>query len=153
MARRSSRWSAARHSGSAPWKYDRYFLATATASLGEEDQRHPLILDYFEQPVLLVMVGLALGAGKHGVVVMGDRHPRLVGPEQRAVDPADAGDQPVGRSLLDQVLDRAARALAGDREGAPFDERAGIDQVVEVLPRRALVGLAPPRHRLGPLVV
>ena len=32
MARRSSRWSAARHSGSAPWKYDRYFLATATAS-------------------------------------------------------------------------------------------------------------------------
>ena len=41
----------------------------------------------------------------------------------------------------------------GDGEGAPFDEAAGIDQVVEVLARRALVGLAPPRHRVGPLLV
>ena len=48
---------------------------------------------------------------------------------------------------------RAARALAGDGEGAPFDEAAGIDQVVEILPRRALVGLAPARHGVGPLVV
>ena len=45
------------------------------------------------------------------------------------------------------------RGAGGDREGAVLDERAGVEQVVEVLPRRALVGLAPPRHRVGPLVV
>src|SRR6478736_2746573 len=171
MARRSSRWSAARHSGSAPWKYDRYFLATATASassstamstmplgtwtligptssgeytprlppsiiagppmpideflvamttsqqpriaalpakqrpelmptsgdtpdsrpkiwkamvlrpaaaLGEEHQRDALLLDYFEQPVLLVMVGLALRAGEHRVVIVRDGDAALV---------------------------------------------------------------------------
>ena len=84
---------------------------------------------------------------------MRDRHPALLGAEQRAVDPADAGDQTVGRRLLDQVLLGAPRPLAGNGEGAPFDEAAGIDQVVEILPRRALVGLAPPRHGVRPLVV
>ena len=99
------------------------------------------------------MVGLALGAGQHGVVVMRHGDAALLGPEQRAVHAADAGDQSVGRRLLDQVVDGAARALAGDGEGAPLDEAAGIDQVVEILPRRALVGLAPARPGVGPLVV
>ena len=44
----------------------------AAAALGEEDQRDALLLDDLEQPVLLVMVGLALGAGQHRVVVVRD---------------------------------------------------------------------------------
>ena len=47
----------------------------AAAAFGEEDQRQALLLDDLEQPVLLVMVGLALGAGQHRVVVVRDRAP------------------------------------------------------------------------------
>ncbi len=95
----------------------------ATAALGEEDQRNALLLDDLEQPVLLVMVVLALRAGQHRVVVMRHRDPAALRPEQRAVDPADAGDQPVGRRLLDQVLDGAPRALARRSAKAPYSTK------------------------------
>ena len=48
------------------------------AAFGEEHQRDALLLDDLEQPVLLVMVGLALGAGQHRVVVVRDGDAALV---------------------------------------------------------------------------
>ena len=86
----------------------------AAAAFGEEDQRQALLLDDLEQPVLLVMVGLALGAGEHRVVVVRDGHAALSRAEQRAVDAADAGDQPVGRRAARSGL-RACGACAAPR--------------------------------------
>ena len=73
--------------------------------------------------------------------------------EQIAVDRADAGDQPVGRRPLAQPLDGATRALRGDDERAEFHERAVIKDVVDVLARRALAGLAPARDRVRAVLV
>src|SRR6185503_11048933 len=53
---------------------------STAAALGEEDQREALLLDDFEQPIFLVMVGLALRAGQHRVVVVRDGDTALVGP-------------------------------------------------------------------------
>ena len=59
---------------------------------------------------------------------------------QLAVDPRRAGDQPVGGGAGDQLLDLAPPALGGDREPAVLDQAARIDQVREVLARRAPAG-------------
>ena len=45
---------------------------------------------------------------------------------------------------------RAPLALRGDRERAVLDEGARVAEVGDVLARRALAGLAPPRDRVGP---
>ena len=47
----------------------------------------------------------------------------------------------------------AARRLRGDGERAVFDEAAGIDQRGDVLARRALAGLAPPRDGVRAILV
>ena len=54
------------------------------------------------------------------------------------VDRADAADEPVGRCALDQLLERAPAALRGDDERRVLDEAALVDEVGDVLPRRAL---------------
>ena len=69
----------------------------------------------------------------------------LCSPNSRGVDRADAGDDAVAGRVLDQVLQRAAAALGGEGERAIFDEAAGIAELLEVLARRALVGLAAAR--------
>ena len=52
--------------------------------------------------------------------------------------------------LRDQLLDRAAAALRGDDERAVLDERARVAEVVDVLARGALAGLAAARDGVGP---
>ena len=69
---------------------------SATA-LGEQHDRQPQPGHQLEQPVLLGMIALALGARQDRVVVR-DHCAAL------AVDPSDAADQPVGGCLLDQLL-------------------------------------------------
>ena len=90
-----------------------------------------------------------LGAGQHRVVVGQDGG----GP---AVDRADAGHQAVGRRPGDQVVDDRRRRWAAMASGAVLDQRAGVEQVGDVLPGGALPGApaaAPPRSgraRRGP---
>ena len=50
----------------------------------------------------------------------------------------------------DQVLDLAPAALGGDREAPVLDEGAGVDEVLEVLPRGAPAGGVAAIDRLGP---
>ena len=70
--------------------------------------------------------------------------------EQIAVDASDARDHPVGRSVLDQILDRAPPPLRRDHQRTVLDEGAGIAQVVDIFASGALTGLAPARDRVGP---
>src|SRR5207245_3107310 len=49
--------------------------------------------------------------------------------------------------VLSEVVDGTPPPLRRDRERAVFDKRAGIDELRDILPRGALVGLAPPLDR------
>ena len=86
--------------------------------------------------------------GQDGVVVGEDRAGGALA-EQLAVDPGGAADQPVGGGALDQLLELAAAALGGDREAAVLDEAAGVDEVGDVLARRAAAGRVAPLDGLG----
>ena len=118
----------------------------SAAALGEEDDRQAQALGQLEQAVLLAMVLQALRAGEDGVVVR--HHDRAV-----AVDGADAADQTVGRRPADEVVELAPAALRGDDHRPVLDEAAGVDEVVDVLARRALPRPAPALDRIGPLLV
>ncbi|PWG68261.1 hypothetical protein DF186_25475, partial [Enterococcus hirae] len=67
-----------------------------------------------EQPVLLVVVDVALRAGEHRVVVGSDGDPGGLGPDAVGVDGGRAGDQPVRGGGPLQVLEVATTALGGD---------------------------------------
>ena len=54
-----------------------------------------------------------------------------------AVDVADAADEAVGRRARDQLLARAAALLGGEDQRLVLDERAVVDEVGEILARRA----------------
>jgi hypothetical protein len=54
-----------------------------------------------------------------------------------AVDRAEPADHPVRRGVGDEVVDVAAAALSGDHERSVLDERVRVDEVGDVLPRRA----------------
>jgi len=88
------------------------------------------------------VVHVTLGAGEHGIVVGNHHAARVLGAEFVGVDGGDARDQAVGRRVHDEIVDLAAATLRGDRQRAVFDERAVVDQLGDVLPRGALVGLA-----------
>ena len=62
--------------------------------------------------------------------------------EHVGVDRGNAHDETVGRRVLDEFVELAPAALRRDREAAVFDERAGIDELRDVLARGALVGVA-----------
>ena len=121
----------------------------AAAALGEEHDRQAQLLGELEQAVLLAVVLQALGAGEHGVVVRHRDAVRVPGREQLAVDGADAADQAVGRACGDEVLELATAALGGDDERAVLDERALVDEVGDVLPRRAPCPAPATRHGVG----
>ena len=61
-----------------------------------------------------------------------------------------AGDQPVGRRVLLQVVERSAAALRGDRIGAVLDEAVGIEQRRDVLACRAPALRMARAHHLRP---
>ena len=118
------------------------------AALGEEDGRQAHPLDQLEQPVLLAVAERALGPGQHRVVV-GEHRAGGALAEELAVDARGAGDEAVGRRARDQVVDLAAAALGGDREAPVLDEGAGVDEVGDVLARRAAAGRVAARDGLG----
>ncbi len=76
-------------------------------------------------------------------------HRERAGPNKSRVHRADAAHQPVGRRLLDQLLDGAPSSLRGDHQRTVLDEAPGIAEVGDVLPRRALSGLAPALDGVG----
>ena len=118
----------------------------AAAAFGEEHDRRAQLRGQLEQPVLLAMVLQALRAREHRVVVgHHDRRP--------PVDRRQTADQTVRRRLRDQLVDGPPPTLRGDHRRSVLDQAAGIDQVGDVLPRRPLPGLAPPRHGVVPLLV
>ncbi len=59
----------------------------------------------------------------------------------------------LNRSYSSSSLQRAATPLGGDGQGAVLDEAARIEQVVDVLPRRPVAGLATSGDSLGPVGV
>ena len=121
------------------------------AALGEEHHRQPPALGELDHPVHLLVVVGALGAGQHGVVVGHHRAAGgLVGRTASPLTRPRPMTRPSAGVVLDQLLERAAPPARGDGQRAVFDEGAGIDQVVDVLPRRALAGLAPARDRVRP---
>jgi hypothetical protein len=85
----------------------------------------------------------ALRAREHRVVV-GEHRARP------AVDAGGPGDQPVGRRARDQVLELPPPALRRERQPAVLHEAAGVDEVGDVLARRAPAGGVPAGDRLGP---
>ena len=126
---------------------------TAAAAFGVEHQRQPPLLRQAQHAVDLLVVHVALGAGQHGVVV-GDHHAAGgFGAELVRVHGGDAGDQAVGRRVLDEIVDLAPPPLRGDRQRAVFDKGAFIDELRDILPRGPLVGLAPPLDRGGTVLV
>ena len=84
---------------------------STTTPFGEEDDGQPQPFDQREEPVLLAVVHLALGAGQHRVVVgeHGGAGVRIV--EVVAVDAPDPGDQAVGWGVVDEIVEVAPRPL------------------------------------------
>ena len=96
-----------------------------------------------EHAVGLLVVAHALRAGEHRVVVGHHHAARLLGAERAPLTLPMPVTMPSAGVLRDQVVERAAAALRGERQRAVFDEAAGsIAQVGDVLARRALPALA-----------
>jgi hypothetical protein len=95
---------------------------------------------------------VALRAGQDGVVV-GEHGAGAALAEEVPIDARRPADQPVARRPLDQLLDAAAAALRGDREAPVLHEAAGVDQVLDVLARRAATCRAAALDRVRPRVV
>ncbi len=125
----------------------------AAAALGEEHDRQAQRLGELEQAVLLAVVLHALRAGEDRVVVGHGDAARPFPAEEVAVDRADAADQAVGGRVGDEVGEVAPAALGGDHQRAVLDERAVVDEVGDVLPRRAPVAVAAPGDGIGPGLV
>ena len=70
------------------------------------------------------MVHLALGPGQDGVVVGEHGAARRLA-EELPVDPADAGDQPVGRRVRHEVVDAPPGPLCRDDQSAVLLEEPG----------------------------
>ena len=104
-----------------------------TAALGEEDGRQPHPLDQLEQPVLLAVPEITLGAREDGVVVGQHRAGAALVAEEVAVDARGACHQTIGGCARDQIVELPAEPLGGDGEPAVLDERAGVDEIVDVL--------------------
>src|SRR5204863_7647394 len=65
-----------------------------------------------------------------------------------AFDLAPATPQPVGRRARDQLLAGAPPLLGGEEQGAVLHERSLVDEVGQVLARRAPALLVATRNRL-----
>ena len=91
----------------------------------------------------------ALRACEHGVVVGQHGARTALVAEKVAVDAGRARDESVGRGARDQVGQLASKALSGDSETPVFDERARVDQILDVLPRGASVACVPAVDGVG----
>ena len=109
---------------------------STTSALGEQHDRQPQPFDQREEPVLLSVVHLALGAGQHGVVVGQDGGAGVRIIEVVAVDAPDPGDQAVGRCVVDEIVEVAARPLCRHDQRAVLLEASGVAQIGDVLAGR-----------------
>ena len=123
--------------------------APATA-FGEQHERQLQLGSHLEQSIGLAVVVVALRAGQHRIVVGHRGHARALGPEVARMHQPHAGDQPVGRRVLLQVVERSAAALRGDGIGAVLDEAVGIEQRRDVLACRAPALRMARAHHLRP---
>jgi hypothetical protein len=105
----------------------------STTAFGEEDNRQMELLGNLKQTVLFPVILCALCACEHGVVVTHDHRLSGMAGEVLAVHGANATDQPIGWSALDEILDGAPATLRRDHHRAVFDETARIDKVVKIL--------------------
>ena len=123
---------------------------TSAAAFGEEDDGKAQALGELEHAILLAVVLEALRARQHGVVVRHARRTRAFCSSNRSplTGPTPATRPSAGRAL-DQILHGAPLPLRRDLQRAVLDEGARVAEIVDVLARRALPRLAPPRHRLG----
>ena len=125
----------------------------AAAAFGEEHDRQPQPLGELEQAVLLAVVLQCPACRRARCSRTTWRCSGPLRPSNSvAVDRADAADQAVGGRVGDQVVEVAAAALGGDDERAVLDERAVVDEVGDVLARRAPAAArgAGRRRRGGP---
>ena len=122
----------------------------SAAAFGEEDDGQPATARDIEQPVGLVVVARALGAGEDHVVVAHDDGAQQAG---AGVDRPDTADETVGAGTVHQVIVAAPGALGGDREGPVLGETPGDDEVVEVLAGGAATSSVDLRHVLRVPVV
>ncbi len=125
----------------------------ATAAFGEEDDREAQAFHELEEAVLLAMVHLALGAGQDGIIVREDGAARPFSVEEVSVDPADAGDETVGRRVGDEVVGGPARPLGRDDEAAVLLEAVRVAQILDVLSCRPSPTRVPALGRRRPAVV
>ena len=88
------------------------------------------------------MIVVPLGTGQHRVVIGHHRTARVIGPELRGVNRAEAGDHAVGRCVLHEIFDATPTPLRRDRKRAVFDEAIGVAQISHILARCARVELA-----------
>lgn len=116
--------------------------ATA-ATFREQHHRNSLAIGDLEQAVGLGVIAHALGTGEHRVVVRD--HDALA-----AADGRHSADQPVGRSVGDQVFLASPTPLRRQRESAVLDQAVVVDQVVDVLASSPASQLVTLRHGCGP---
>ena len=109
----------------------------AAAAFGKQHDWPLLIERDAQHAVGLGVVAHALRAGQHGGVVGHHHGARGLGPEDGAVDAADARHHAVGGRVGDQVFQRAPARLRGNGQRAVFDEAALVAQILDVLARAA----------------
>ena len=122
----------------------------AAAALGEEHDRQAPALGELEQAVLLAVVLLALRAGEHGVVV---RHQHAARGASRRTAPPFTRPMPATRPSAGVRAIRSSsvrrRRCAAITSGPYSTKVPGSHEIVDVLARGALAGLAPARDRVG----
>ena len=123
------------------------------AALGIEDDRQLQLARNTEQPIGLAVVHMALRARQHGIVIGEAKALGGFLAMIRGIHRADPADQAVGGGVAHQIVEGPAPSLRRDRQRAIFDEAARIEQVVDILARRALVGAPPPLHGCRPVLV
>ncbi len=96
-----------------------------------------------------MVVVSALRARQHGVVIDHRRNARVVLTEEIAIRAPEAHHEPVRRRAVNQLLHWRAPPPRRNRQRAPFQKRTRIAQRIDVLARRALLRLAPPRCCIG----
>ncbi len=105
------------------------------APLGEEHGGQPQPLNQPQQPVGLVMASHALRA-RHDEVVVRQHAAGGSLPRHRTVDAGDTADDAVRRRLPHELVGAQPPLLCCRDQPAVLDERARVDEVGDVLPRR-----------------
>ena len=119
---------------------------TSAAAFAEEYRRQSPALRGLDQSIHFAVVVRALSAGKHRIVICHHRTSGGIIAEAPAINPSQAHDHAVSRSLLDQLLQGMSLAACCHHQAAVLDEGSRIEEIVDILARGALPGFAAPLH-------